>query len=1416
MATKMAIRAIRLECIGTVRSFLCIAMALSAVFSVGAKTNYVSQATGNNSNNGLSWSTAKKTIQAAISAAASGDTILVRPGVYADEEGLQNKNHWWGQSRIFILNKSLCIKSTDGPAVTHIVGKRADTESGYSAEGSSGNGTDVARCIIVQNATTNLPSVIQGFTLRDGYTNDRSGHPSARGGALMDSYDGANSRYSAYLVDCVISNCQGAVGGQIAVGGTFVRCRIQDNKFRKGANGDKDSLYMGMGGTRFLNCLFWRNMTVDEFGNASNLSVYWNKGRLVNCTAAANRCRFWSHEPTYTYNCIGASGSLNRIAESDGTHAVNQVNDNATTRMMMDPSGGDFRLREGTAGATGGDAAYLADSPDYIPMPEVDRLGLSEDFRIDPYIDLYGKTIPKTGAIACGAVQETAVPAAGAIVGANEFVMFPGMKISNNVNTASWMWPSNYPVCVKIGVATSDGYALHRFEVTGHGTGQSNLRYPLIDENAAWFIPPPSVDSAITIGYLATTNVKWVDAANAADTAQDGTEEHPYAVIQDAVDALGPDSVNTSGVIFVKPGTYATGGENNTFSDGTVYARVRFGDRRIRMVSTDGPERTVIMGAADPGSADGCGANAYMTISMSTQSAVQGFTLTGGHSGSGATIGSGRGPLYSYGRDLHVIDCIVTNNVGRHYALGTARYERSLLTGNTGTEGVTYAATIVASVVGNNTVTGDGGYHYFADNWQDMPSLLMSVTAVCDGRGTAYSDTSVNSKRVNSIIDRGGALKSQYARGVSAGCLFHGVYDLAGTGYTVADPMLRSAATASKVDDFRVHAGSPALTASVSPANDVTGVWWYMCPSDFYGKPWRFDASGRPPAGALQETFSGGAYVGGGNGGITVEGGIVGYNDLADGESLTVGLARGGTRPVAGFVVNGETNLFAKGHAATLTLTKEAGVDLLAVPILTSDWYVDANDGDDGNTGYNPASAFQTLARALTNAYLVAGDTVKALPGSYAEGEMYQSSSAVLPARAYVPDNVTLESTDGAADTFILGRRATAEIVPADAAYAARAAGEGMGTNSMRCVFLAGTATVRGFTLTNGFTRGFTDAGAGNHSGDDYNGGCCAGNGTVERCVLTDGHAFRGGGAFHSKCVNCIFDGNVAMYGGGASSDASHYGCLSRNNLNKGLEAYSGFFWWTVVEGCTVLDWLSGGNGRSRVCKNTLFVGKLGNWDWGMPDATNFVNCAVATDAGGLSALTSYGGAVAAGVGCIATNSANLAVDGDGRPVIGSNVAIDKGDLSLFSRTLPTDLSGGQRLYNGAIDIGALEADWRGIYAADVGGRAMTVQSAPETVVESAAHTVCVHPGQSLSATWAGRPGRTTCFELPLRVTGAGTLAVTINGETRTYTAADGDCIWGFSSAQAVNDVSVAYVGDDGYGELLAGGRRIGAVISFR
>jgi len=71
------------------------------------------------------------------------------------------------------------------------------------------------------------------------------------------------------------------------------------------------------------------------------------------------------------------------------------------------------------------------------------------------------------------------------------------------------------------------------------------------------------------------------------------------------------------------------------------------------------------------------------------------------------------------------------------------------------------------------------------------------------------------------------------------------------------------------------------------------------------------------------------------------------------------------------------------------------GVSSFGIPVIGSDlsvpnlsgnvWFVDATNGNDGNDGQTPGSAFKTIARAHTMAKSGSGDTIFVFPGSYAE-----------------------------------------------------------------------------------------------------------------------------------------------------------------------------------------------------------------------------------------------------------------------------------------------------------------------------------------------------------------------------------------------------------------------------------------------
>lgn len=107
----------------------------------------------------------------------------------------------------------------------------------------------------------------------------------------------------------------------------------------------------------------------------------------------------------------------------------------------------------------------------------------------------------------------------------------------------------------------------------------------------------------------------------------------------------------------------------------------------------------------------------------------------------------------------------------------------------------------------------------------------------------------------------------------------------------------------------------------------------------------------------------------------------------------------------------------------------------------------------------------------------------------------------------------------------------------------------GLGPNSMRCVFLKNACTLIGFRLEDGSCTV--------NNGDGNNGGGCIAAVTytstpvISNCFITGGAATRGGGAFSGTYNNCIFSNNTATISGGAGYNAMV--CDSTLIRNKSL-----------------------------------------------------------------------------------------------------------------------------------------------------------------------------------------------------------------------------------------------------------------------
>jgi len=395
-----------------------------------------------------------------------------------------------------------------------------------------------------------------------------------------------------------------------------------------------------------------------------------------------------------------------------------------------------------------------------------------------------------------------------------------------------------------------------------------------------------------------------------------------------------------------------------------------------------------------------------------------------------------------------------------------------------------------------------------------------------------------------------------------------------------------------------------------------------------------------------------------------------------------------------------------------------------SVVVRSGNLYVDCVSGNDANDG-TAGRPFKTIKAATTAS--LSGDVIHVLPGTYGEAEGTQPSTSRIAARVVVPANVTLESTDGAAVTFIVGAEATGDQID-NAKYKT-------GTNGVRCVYAKSGAVVRGFTLTGGRGVG---------SGEDSNNGMgpaffsvSALAATLEDCIISNNASYRAASIYQAVVKRCHILENIGTRADNASSPAgagcSYYNSIIDKNIGHG----------TIQSACAFESCTIGAN--NRVTETTTYPQVLwwygtenhaivnsaildGRYYFGGGGKLYCTNCLVMANEIGsvLKREQSYN--------TIFTNAAAAQVDSEYRPVLGKFVGIDRGDASFASAEVgDIDFYGTPRILNGAMDIGAVEYDWRPTFAAALGQR-FTMTYASPSVTTNATGGVKLGGGQGLPA----------------------------------------------------------------------------------
>lgn len=1344
----------------------------------GADTWYANCA-NTGAQDGLTEATGFVKIQDAVDRAADGDTVIVLPGTYGDNQGTTDDYTYStsvSRSRV-VIGRNITLKSRDGAEATEIVGAWNGATSPV--------GPGAVRCLAITNTSG---AVVQGFTFRDGATIDVGNYGPSYGGGVAGPFKSREALLRTLVVDCIFRNCCATRGGAMsyasAVRTLFVGNGVTGNYVLRNCNA--------------FNCVFLFNGAWDadagklKATDKYNLAVVGDYYYVVNCTFAGNGgpaiAAASTGDPSEwkdrgCYNCIAfwnssdgqsikGNNPVTCVWDSlvDGTLNLDEDRHvygiETPQPVVFDCVGGDFRPVSGTLAVNGGCVDHLAKIP--------------AEFRDK---DFHGAARQTGATVNMGAVEGSAVPAGGSLVvsagssmGAvricGEHAKYQIAPFWENWILQAESWPSQ----VELGVTDGDDWTLFGWKQSGKW---SETRFADAANRTRFTFP--AADAVVTNALIRTKYVFYVDEKNGNDTGFDGTrsaqnksgDKGPKKTLQAAVDAAETARSGNPAVIRVAAGVYGEGGFKND-QNGWMTRMTLTGNLLVRGA---GPDVTVIKGQRDVTETglknNGCGPDAVRCVAMvsSDPSCVSGFTLLDGCVNNGAdgdTAPFRGGGLYAAGACCQLIDCVVTNCAGsRGGALLKGWWQRCLVVGN-------------HNETKNNTIyrAGCASSCIFRDN--DNPnatySSSMSGFYNClfrEVQNKPINDDSASTVYFNNVFVSAGASCKAVKSGVYGGNWTDGS---AVTGWTKSSDLGLVAATEK---DFRPKADSVLVTGGAVGSGEAANTFSRYVFEDFQGRPLRMVA-GKPMAGPYQQEVYTLQAKGAVAGDIAPAGGVLvepGQTVMFDSPNATTGV-----RQFIGYLKNGE--LVSEGSPC-FAFTFPSGaypIDPVEIRALyNTNWYVNAEEAySDTNDGWTSETARHSLVAAVRDA--VAGDVVHAAEGVY--DSLAATNSSGHGARVVLDKAITLIADGAVERTVIKGAKAT------DGNQ------YGCGADALRCVSMSDSSRLVGFTLTEGRDHGVVET-----SDPNRGGGVWAKDLTpvIEDCIISNNVAIRFGGAYGGTFVRCRFLNNRAMHNGNAGGSGAYYGCLfdGNNGHQWMIDSQKQMIGCTITANNTFLNGSSGGVWKDTIC---LAATKA--------CATNSVvsNCVFAANC-------DIWGKTAMGSDNVWLASGEQVIDSSGVPLVGG-AAMDKGVVcpNLDGHAGGFDLFGTQRVYNGAQDIGAVERDWRGDYAARIGGGVTVTMASPE--VEDSDRGVYLPSGGLTFVAPDSCGGKT--YSTGIEVLGDGELVASLNGASaKSFQKGKGEykaCVSGG------DELSFAYhaADADADGAYLSGFGRKGVMLILR
>ena len=843
------------------RYVMTVAFAALGFMNLPATEYFVSKDRPDDSGDGLTVETAKRTIQAAVELTKYGDIVTVLPGVYDEGDGESGGL----TARVAITNDCIWLRSSGGKDKTFITGEHDDTENGI--------GDNALRCVLV----TGIGCIVEGFTICNGAT------PSGeRGGGVYFK----QSLYYNYVCDSVLSNNVAHLGGAFA-GGTLLRCKVTGNR----ASGNSAAIYDG----RAYSSIFSDNSGASDMfrycyhivgctiaGNVSSASYQARNILYSNCLVLDHSGAFGINGYSYATNSVFSCAETEFAAHGNCEFGV-------TGHHFVAAPFGDFRILSDSVAVGKGDAELTQKITIHNPIGEWKEY-IAAKYH---YRDFNGNPIPETGSIDCGALQGAVDPAGGCVIfygdsGVSWMTDAGNVYLDNG--RRAYAYAETYPTQWCARASFSSGLPLFKFELTPVNTLQL-CHYP--DFDGTFRFSPPAKGEVVTNHAYASHYVLHVDASSKAETPDGLTPETAFPTIQDAVDSAS-DTYTYRTYISVAPGVYDKGGAiRNGISN-----RVDVYKKTLRIVSTKGAEKTFIVGAPDPVT-KGLGPNAVRCVSWYHSGRIgglQGFTLTGGYTSvtpEGVNSFTDSAAVGGYSGSMeHVLDCIITNNHA-HWAAATKSgyFFRCLIADNVSErQGTVWGSNLTACRVEGNTVQGIQNTDPSV-LWSSVAARFCTIDGSVGGKSKLYASILLGKHAVANncaleqcVVQEAGLVDD---RATVENCFF-------------GDPALAG------LRDWRPLSCSPALTrARLSNLDEHLR----YASGDCCSRPLRFGAEGSATAGAYQWPVQAVSVAvnRGGPDPITVTGGAYGTNALENASAITVtAQAKSASgRKFLGFTVDG-------------------------------------------------------------------------------------------------------------------------------------------------------------------------------------------------------------------------------------------------------------------------------------------------------------------------------------------------------------------------------------------------------------------------------------------------------------------------------------------------------------------------------